>query len=124
MRVIAVLALALLLSGCAWARRELSPIFPPAPPASAPAKPATEPRPPHKPVPAHVERPPAPPPAPQTVSATPSTPPAPDYSARCHTMADNRADDARQLGANAGDLTKLQQDVYRDCMAQSVTPAQ
>src|SRR5690242_16584312 len=124
MRVIAVLAAALLLTGCTWVRRELelAPVPPTFPP--APAKPAVEPRPPHRPAPAHIERPPAPSPPPQTVSATPTTPPPPDYSARCHAMADNRADDARQLGANGADLTKLQQDVYHDCMAQSVKPVQ
>jgi len=124
MRVISVLVVALLLSGCTWMRQELSPIFPPAPPVSAPSKPPPETRPPHRPAPAHAERPPAPPPAPQTISATPTAPPPPDYGARCRAMADNRADDARQLGANAGDLAKLQQDVYRDCMVQSVKPSQ
>jgi hypothetical protein len=121
MRIIAVLAVALLLSGCTWVRQELSPVFPPASP--APSKPAPEPRPPRKPVPTHVERPPAPPPV-QSVTATPTVPPPPDYNARCRAMADNRADDAKQLGANAADLAKMQQDVYRDCMAQSVKPAQ
>jgi hypothetical protein len=117
MRVIAVLAVALLLSGCTWVRRELdlSPVPPTPPP--APVKPV-EPRPPHRPTPTHFERPPAAAPA-QSVTATPTTPPAPDYSARCHAMADNRADDARQLGASQTDLSKVQQDVYRDCMAQS-----
>jgi len=124
MRVIAVMAVALLLSGCTWVRQELSPLLPPPVP-PAPSKPAVETKPPRKPTPpVHVERPaPAPPPV-QSVTATPTTPPPPDYSARCHAMADNRADDARQLGANGADLTKLQQDVYHDCMAQSVKPAQ
>jgi hypothetical protein len=122
MRVTAVLAVALLLSGCTWVRQELSPILPlPVPP--APSKPTVETKPPRKPVPSHIEHPTAPPPV-QSVSATPTPPPPPDYSARCHAMADNRADDAKQLGANGADLTKLQQDVYRDCMAQSVKPTQ
>lgn len=111
MRVIAVFAAALLLSGCTWLRAELSPVAP-----QAPAKPATEPRPAHKPVPARIERPP---PA-QTVTTTPAPP---DYSARCRAMADSRADDARQLGAAGADLAKVQQDVYHDCMTQSVKPA-
>ena len=119
MRVIAVLAVALLLSGCTWVRQELSPLLPPPVP-PAPSKPTVETKPPRKPTPpVHVERPPA-----QSVTASPTTPPPPNYSERCHAMADNRADDARQLGANGADLAKVQQDVYRDCMAQSVKPAQ
>jgi hypothetical protein len=51
--------------------------------------------------------------------AAPPAPP-PDYSARCHAMADNRADDAKQLGADAADQAKMRNDTYRDCMAQSV----
>jgi hypothetical protein len=72
-------------------------------------------------MPAHLERPPA---TPQTVTATPTTPPPPDYNARCRAMAGNRADDAKQLGASPADLAKVQQDVYRDCMAQAVKPTQ
>jgi len=122
MRILAVLAAALLLSGCTWLRHEFSPV-PPAPP-PIPAKPVVEPaRPPRKPAPEHVERPPPAPP-PQSVSATPAPPTPPDYSARCHAMADNRANDARQLGAAGADLAKVQQDVYHDCMAQSVKPTQ
>ena len=119
MRILAVLAAALLLSGCTWLREEFGPVPPVAP---APARPAVEPpRPPRKPAPEHVERlPPAPPP--QSVSATPVPPT--DYSSRCHAMADSRADDARQLGAAGADLAKVQQDVYHDCMSQSVKPSQ
>ena len=122
MRVIAVLAIALLLTGCTWVRQELSPVRPPpAPP--APSKPTADTHPPHKPVPPPAPVRPTAPPV-QSTSTTPTPPPPPDYSARCHTMAGNRADDAKQLGASAADLAKVQQDVYRDCMAQSVKPTQ
>ncbi|MEJ0025110.1 MAG: hypothetical protein WDN01_03690 [Rhizomicrobium sp.] len=120
MRFVAIVAVALLLSGCTWVRQELSP--PPVAPApSAPAVPAPKPEPvrPPKPKP-HVERP-----APQQSQSEPQTaPPAPpppvDYDARCHALAANRADDARQLGASPADQAKMQSDTYRDCMAQSV----
>jgi len=122
MRILAVLAAALLLSGCTWLRHEFSPVPPTFPP--TPAKPSVEPpRPPRKPIPEHVEPPPAPSP-PQTVSSTPAPTPLPDYNARCHAMADSRANDARQLGASPADFAKVQQDVYHDCMSQSVKPAQ
>jgi hypothetical protein len=116
MRVAAVLAVVLLLSGCTWVHRELAPVLPPAPIAAPAAKPAEKP---HKPIPPppHAERPA--PPA-QSVTSTPSPPPPVDYSARCHAMADNRANDAKGLGATGSDLAKVQQDTYRDCMAQSV----
>jgi hypothetical protein len=115
MRVAAVLAAVLLLSGCTWVHRELAPV-----PSAAPApKPADKP---HKPAsPTHAERPTPAPPA-QSVTSTPAPPPPVDYSARCHAMADNRANDAKQLGASSNDLAKVQQDTYRDCMAQSVRP--
>ena len=46
--------------------------------------------------------------------------PAPiDYESRCRTIASNRADDARQLGASPADQAKMQSDTYRDCLAQS-----
>ncbi len=35
-------------------------------------------------------------------------------------MADNRAEDARQLGADAADQAKVESDTYHDCMTQSV----
>jgi hypothetical protein len=35
-------------------------------------------------------------------------------------MANNRVNDAKQLGASAADQTKIQNDTYKDCMAQSV----
>lgn len=73
-------------------------------------------------MPTHVERPAAP--LAQSMSASPVAPPPPDYNARCRAMADNRVDDAKQLGASAADLAKVQQDVYRDCMAQSARPTQ
>ncbi len=119
MRVAVLLAAVLLLSGCTWVRQELSPVLPPPP--AMPAKPI-EPKP-HKPVVPHADRPAPVPPA-QSVTSTPTPPPPPDYDARCHAMAANRADDAKHLGANAADLAKVQQDTYRDCMAQSVKPAQ
>jgi hypothetical protein len=114
MRVAAVLAAVLLLSGCTWVHRELAPVLPPAP-AAAP-KPAEKP---HNKPPPHAERPVPAPPA-QSVTSTPSPLPPVDYSARCHAMADNRANDAKGLGASGPDLAKVQQDTYRDCMAQSV----
>ncbi|HEX4304377.1 MAG TPA: hypothetical protein VHZ78_16410 [Rhizomicrobium sp.] len=116
MRLFAVLAAALLLSSCAWVRHEIVPTQAP-PPAATPATPAA------KPDPARPHRPHIPAATTQSMMATPvttpATPPAPDYSARCHAMADNRAADARQLGASAADQTKMQADTYRDCMAQS-----
>ncbi len=121
MRFVAMFAAALLLSGCAWVKQELSP--PPVAPASAPVSPATpvpkpEPARPIKPKP-HVERP-----APQQSQSepqnAPAAPPPVDYDARCRAMAANRADDAKQLGASPADQAKMQSDTYRDCMAQSV----
>lgn len=111
MRLVAVLAAALLLASCTWVRNQMEPA-----PASSPAA-APIPRPESKPHLPRAERPSAPAP----VAATPMTAPAPpDYSARCHAMADNRADDAKQLGASPADQSKVQADTYRDCMAQSV----
>ena len=110
MRAVVLFAAALLLSSCAWVRHEIAPV----PPAVSPtAKPELAR--PHRP---QVERP-----VPQvqtTQPAMPPAPPPPDYSARCHAMAGNRADDAKQLGASAADQAKVQNDTYRDCMAQSV----
>ncbi|HEY4940909.1 MAG TPA: hypothetical protein VII56_05735 [Rhizomicrobium sp.] len=109
MRVLAVLFAALALSSCAWVRHEIAPAPLTVKPDSARL---------HKP---HAERP-----APQVQAATPAqpveppAPPPPDYAARCRAMADNRANDAKQLGASAVDQTKVQSDTYRDCMAQSV----
>jgi hypothetical protein len=103
----------LLLSGCAFVRRELAPV-----PAAAPAVTPSA-----KPDVVRPHRPHAEPPQVQAASPTqaaPVPPPAPDYSARCHAMAGNRADDARQLGASAADQAKVLSDTYRDCMAQSV----
>ncbi|MBV9045929.1 MAG: hypothetical protein JO294_12450 [Alphaproteobacteria bacterium] len=109
MRVIAVCAIALLLTGCTWVRKELA-----APPLSfPPARSAPESKP-HKPNPGR---------PPQVQSSAPVTAPAADYSARCRDMAANRGVDARQLGASAADQAKVQADTYRDCMAQS-KPAQ
>lgn len=107
MRVLTVLCAALALSSCAWVRHEIAPATPTAKPDIARS---------HKP---RIERP-----VPQVQATTPAVappaPPPPDYSARCHAMADNRANDAKQLGASAADQTKVQSDTYRDCMAQSV----
>ncbi len=110
MRLAAVLAAALLLSSCTWVRHEIEPA--PAPPTVRPeAKPAARP---------HVEHAPPAPVAAQPAAATPPAPPPVDYSARCRAMADNRADDAKGLGAPAADQAKIENDTYRDCMAQSV----
>jgi hypothetical protein len=63
-----------------------------------------------------MEKPAAPPQAePQADSPAPI-----DYESRCRTIASNRADDARQLGAPPADQAKMQSDTYRNCMAQSV----
>ncbi len=117
MRFVAVIVAAMLLSGCSWVRQELA-LPPEAPVAPAPAVPKPEPIRPPKPKP-HVERPA---PAPQQSQAEPQTAPAApiDYEARCRTLAANRADDAKQLGASPGDQTKMQNDTYRDCIAQSM----
>ncbi len=115
MRVIAVFAVALLLSDCTWVRQELEPTS--APPVAVPS-PKPDAKPPHRP---QAERPPVAPvalPAPAPAVAPAAAPPI-DYSARCHVMARNRADDARQLGAPAADQMKIESDTYRDCMAQS-----
>ncbi len=112
MRFVAVIAVAVLLSGCTWVRQELAPATPD--PIPAPAIPKPEPRP--KP---HVERPP--PQQSQTQPQTaPAAPPPIDYDARCRALAANRADDARQLGASPADQAKMRSDTLRDCMAQSV----
>ncbi len=117
MRVVAVIAAALLLSGCTWLRQEFAP---PAPPPVAPvAKPPPDMKP--RPPAPHIERP-----VPQVQNsmpaaiAPPAPPPTPDYNSRCHEMANNRVVDAKQLGASPADQAKIQNDTYKDCMAQSV----
>ena len=112
MRLFAVIAAALLVSSCTWARHELD--LAPAPPLVITPKPDAKP--PHRP---SAERPTAPF-ASAPAAVTPAPVAAPDYSARCHAMADNRGDDAKQLGASTADQAKVQSDTYRDCMAQSV----
>ncbi len=113
MRILVVCLAVLLLSGCAFVRRELAPA--PAPAVVTPVA---------KPDVVRPHRPRGEPPAPQVQATSPAQaaplPPAPDYSARCHAMAGNRADDARQLGASAADQARVLSDTYRDCMAQSV----
>ena len=111
MRILVVCLAVLLLSGCALVRRELAPT--PTPPVVTPSAKPDVARP-HK---SHGE-----PPQVQATSPTQATPapPAPDYSARCHAMAGNRADDAKQLGASSADQAKVLSDTYRNCMAQSV----
>ena len=111
MRDVALLAVLILLSGCTWVRQELAP---PAAPQPAPV-PKPEPVRPSKPRP-RVERPAAPTQAEPQADA----PPPIDYEARCKTMASNRADDAKQLGASPTDQVKIQSDTYRSCMAESV----
>ena len=108
MRITVVLAAALLLSSCAWVRHEIAPVAPP--PLVSPQPKPSAPHKPHAPAAAV----PAAMPAPQIAS------PAPDYETRCHAMAQNRADDAKGLGASTADQAKMQNDTYRDCMAQSV----
>ena len=126
MRAVAVLAAALLLTGCTWVQKEMPWSTPPAVPApvSTPAatpKPA-EPTPrPTRPKP-RVERPVPPAPAappPEQTQNEPQAAPAVDYEARCHAMAANRANDAKELGASAADQAKMQSETYRDCLAQS-----
>lgn len=111
MRVIAVLAVALLLSGCTWMQQRFAPA-PPPPPIARPEPKPVRPAPPPKPVPM------------QTTTTTPVVVPPPDYNARCREMATNRANDARQLGASAAEGTRVQNEVFKDCMAQSVKPTQ
>jgi outer membrane biosynthesis protein TonB len=130
MRAVAVLAAALLLTGCTWVQKEMPWSTPPAAPPAVPqaAVPAVPPKPtepaprPPRPKP-HVERPapqtPAAAPPEQTQQTQPQSAPALDYQARCHAMAANRASDARELGASAADQAKMQSDTYRDCLAQS-----
>ena len=121
MRFVALIAAAILLTGCTWVRQELGTTPPAAPPpvvAPTPAVPKPEPTRPVRPKP-HAEHPA---PAPQQTQTEPQAAPAPapiDYDARCKTLAANRADDARQLGASPADQAKMQSDTYRDCMAQS-----
>jgi len=119
MRAAAAIAVALLLSGCSWMRQEFPWAAPPPPPV-APASPIPKPEPPRPPKPhPHVDRAPAPV---QSQSEPHVVTPAPalDYEARCHAMAANRADDAKQLGASQADQAKMQNDTYRDCIAGSV----
>ena len=112
MRVLAVCLAALLLSSCAWVRHEIAPAT--MPPVVSPAKARDRQASTGRPEPAASNAGYAPTPP----VAAPAPPP--DYSARCRAMADNRADDAKQLGASAADQAKVQSDTYRDCMAQSV----
>jgi cytoskeletal protein RodZ len=121
MRAVAVLAAALLLTGCTWVQREVPWAAPPAAPAVPPKPSEPAPRP-SRPRP-HAERPtpsqtPTAPPSEQT-QTQPQTAPAVDYAARCRAMAVNRAGDAKDLGASAADQAKVQSDTYRDCLAQS-----
>ncbi len=118
MRILVVCLAALLLSGCAWGVGASLHRLPPPVASTVGLKPeAVRP---HKP---HGE-----PSAPQVQTAAPAqpvaAPPAPDYSARCHAMAGNRADDAASTRRRAADQAKVQSDTYRDCMAQSVKPTQ
>jgi hypothetical protein len=115
MRLFAVLAAALLVSSCTWVNRQLDTAPPAAPPTVTAPRPDAKPAP-HRP---HADRP-APPVAAAPAPAPTVASPAPDYGARCRAMADNRADDARQLGVSAADQAKIESDTYRDCMAQSV----
>ncbi len=119
MRLVAVLATALLLSGCTWVHKELPWTAPPTPAVPAPATPKPEPKP-H----ARLEKPSPPAPVAQVrdaspVAAAPAEAPV-DYAARCRTMAANRADDAKGLGASPADQSKVRDETYRDCMQQSV----
>ena len=120
MRVAIVPAAALLVTGCTWVHQQLPWTAPPPPAAVAP-KP--EPAPTPKPR-ARMERPAAPASVAQVrdeppVAAAQTEPPV-DNAARCHTMADNRADDAKGLGASSADQTKMRDDTFHDCMQQSV----
>jgi hypothetical protein len=114
MRLFALLAAALLLSSCTWVRHEMD--FAPAPPLVVAPKPDAKP--PHRPRVDHPVVPTVAAPAAAAPAAVPAPPP--DYNTRCRAMADNRADDAKQLGASTADQAKVQTDTYRDCMAQSV----
>jgi hypothetical protein len=115
MRFAVVFALALTLSGCTWVQRQIGPetVTPPpqtaTPPAPLPKPEPVKPRRLSKPVPAQAS------PAPQAPVAAP-----PDSVARCREMADNRADDAKELGVGDADRQRLRDDTYRNCMAQPV----
>ena len=112
MRFVAVIAIAMLLSGCTWVRQELGTAPTKPTPVPAVPKPESPPRP-VRPK-AHVERPV---PAPQQTQTEPQAAPVPapiDYDARCKALAANRADDAKQLGATPADQTKMRNDTYRD----------
>jgi hypothetical protein len=115
MRVVVVLVAALLLSSCTWLRQELAS---PAPPSVTPVAKPPEAKP-HPPTP-HAERPVPQPQVQNSLPVPPPAPPQPDYNSRCHEMANNRVDDAKQLGASPADQAKIQNDTYKDCMAQSV----
>lgn len=124
MRFAAVLATALLLSGCAWVKQQVPWNTPPiaaptpSPKPSEPAKPAEPPKPEvqHPPHP-HDDHPDA---APQLRGDV--APPESDaqHQARCRTMADNRAADARGLGASTADQARMRSETFSDCMQGAV----
>ena len=110
MRVLAVAVAALLLSGCTWIRQELEPT----PPLPTPKPEIVVPRKPPPPPPPRPERP-----AEQVQQSAPMQTIAPpvDNTARCHELAQHRADDAKQLGASQADQTQISNDTFRNCMA-------
>jgi hypothetical protein len=110
MRLAVILALALTLSGCAWVQRQVGPDTV-TPQTATPPMPAPKPEPVK---PRRVSKPVSAPAAPETPVAAP---PPPDNSARCREMAENRADDAKELGVGDADRQKLRDDTYRSCMA-------
>lgn len=109
MRAAAAFAAILLLSGCTWMRGQLEPV----PSVEPTPKPETVAKPHKIPKPAEAQ------PAAQPV-ATPTVAATPDYGARCREMADNRARDAKELGASAADQQKVRDDAYRSCTAKPV----
>ena len=120
MRFVVLVAAALCLSGCAWVKQKLPWETPPVPaPVTAPTpKPAPAEVPP-KPRP-HVEQPAAPASAPQLRGDVPATESAVDRETRCRRMADNRADDAKGLGASPADQAAMRADTLHDCMQPAV----
>ena len=123
MRFAVVFAAALCLSGCTFMKEQL-PWTQPAPPPPVPQQtPAPKPAPPkphprvEQPAPQQPAAPAAPAPLRGDVAPVESTA---DQQARCRAMADNRAGDAKELGASPADQTKMRDDTFHDCMEPAV----
>jgi hypothetical protein len=123
MRFAAAICAVLLLTGCAELRDPMTLFGHGADkPAAAPTPATPQPKPEAKPR-ARVERQAAPAPAaakPAPAPADATAEPPIDYAARCRAMADNRAGDAKGLGASPAEQATMRDETYRDCMQQSV----